>query len=564
MYHSRRDFLKSMTCTVPAFFIFPGMLRDDQVQASSNYPFIPVDAPNTPMGQGRGIFPGRVIWTYDPNAAVWDCQFGTRWWNNTATNLAVVEDMLSKTLRSLTGTETLTEAWEAIFQYFHQTTSRGYQNGERIAIKINCNPAFDSYPIWNENYTSPQVITALVRQLVENAGVPQDAITVYDAIRHIPDSIVNMCQSVFPEVRFVDWGAKEVRIRSIRDLDSKITWSSAFSMSEIGASFETFLPQCVVEANYLINIADLKGHSIAGITACGKNHYGSILADVLSSDNPCFAPTGAGLHPDTCVHPVGIWPGRPMDVYSPIVDLMGHHHLGGKTLLYLIDGLYAVKDQNSWIGESQRWQSMPFNNGWTSSIFASLDGVSIDSVALDFLRTEPTLKNVYGTVDNYLHDAALADNPPSGVRYQVNDGDRTMESLGVHEHWNNPVDRQYNRNLGCSEGIELIKLTPDTSTGVDSIERPSSFVTVSAFPNPFNPSTTISFRISQKTRVNLTVYNINGQSVNTLVDTIKEAGNHSVIWYGTDSSGMKVASGIYLYRLKAGNFSKTQKMTFMR
>ena len=71
MYHSRRDFLKSMTCTVPAFFIFPGMLRDDQVQASSNYPFIPVDAPNTPMGQGRGIFPGRVIWTYDPNAAVW-------------------------------------------------------------------------------------------------------------------------------------------------------------------------------------------------------------------------------------------------------------------------------------------------------------------------------------------------------------------------------------------------------------------------------------------------------------------------------------------------------------
>ena len=58
--------------------------------------------------------------------------------------------------------------------------------------------------------------------------------------------------------------------------------------------------------------------------------------------------------------------------------------------------------------------------------------------------------------DNYLHEAALAAKPPSGTVYDPERDGRPLASLGVHEHWNNAADRQYSRNLGKKEGIELV------------------------------------------------------------------------------------------------------------
>src|SRR5437773_11617518 len=96
----------------------------------------------------------------------------------------------------------------------------------------------------------------------------------------------------------------------------------------------------------------------------------------------------------------------------------------------------------------------------------SLDPVAIDSVGVDFLRCEfgSGLTRMAGhnrDLDNYLHEAAQADNPPSGTVYKP-DGTR-LASLGVHEHWNNSTDKQYSRNLGKTTGIELIALGPDGS-----------------------------------------------------------------------------------------------------
>ncbi len=58
-------------------------------------------------------------------------------------------------------------------------------------------------------------------------------------------------------------------------------------------------------------------------------------------------------------------------------------------------------------------------------------------------------------MENYLHEAGLIGNPPSGTVYTNGNGNK-VENLGVHEHWNNSVDKQYSRNLGKVEGIELI------------------------------------------------------------------------------------------------------------
>ena len=138
---------------------------------------------------------------------------------------------------------------------------------------------------------------------------------------------------------------------------------------------------------------------------------------------------------------------------SSDLDLMAHKHLGGKTMLYLVDFLYVGASQNERV---IKYQS--FGDNWCSSLFASQDPVAIDSVGLDFIRNEPRADECRGKPENYLHEAALAEKPPSGTAYDPDQGHMPVTSLGVHEHWNNANDRQYSRNLGKREGIELVTL----------------------------------------------------------------------------------------------------------
>jgi len=78
-----------------------------------------------------------------------------------------------------------------------------------------------------------------------------------------------------------------------------------------------------------------------------------------------------------------------MGKYDPLVDILGHKQIGGKTILYMIDGLYAG---SSWGAIPTKWQIAPFNNDWPSSVFVSQDPVAIDSVGIDFLRAQMALK----------------------------------------------------------------------------------------------------------------------------------------------------------------------------
>ena len=125
-------------------------------------------------------------------------------------------------------------------------------------------------------------------------------------------------------------------------------------------------------------------------------------------------------------------------------------------MLYVIDGLYATKHNEYKLDMKCRWTSPPFNGNWTASLFASQDPVAIDSVGVDFLRSEPSLDEVYGSVDNYLHEAALADNPPSKTFYDPEGDGTRMKSQGVHEHWNKATEKKYSRNLHTGNGIELM------------------------------------------------------------------------------------------------------------
>ncbi|MBN2009827.1 cellulase family glycosylhydrolase [candidate division KSB1 bacterium] len=103
------------------------------------------------------------------------------------------------------------------------------------------------------------------------------------------------------------------------------------------------------------------------------------------------------------------------------------------------------------------------------------------------------------------------------------------------------------------------------TTAVDQTNAsPLTFELYSAYPNPFNPSTIISYQLPVSSDVHLSVYNLNGQLVQTLVTGQQEAGLHQVEWNGMDDWGQTISSGVYLYRLQAGNRVSTSKMLLMK
>jgi len=87
---------------------------------------------------------------------------------------------------------------------------------------------------------------------------------------------------------------------------------------------------------------------------------------------------------------------------------------------------------------------------------------------------------------------------------------------------------------------------------------------LSNYPNPFNPSTTISFNLVEASNVKIDIYSVNGQLINTVTNEFFGAGQNSVSWDGVDGEGRPVASGLYFYKMKAGRYTSTKKMILMK
>jgi hypothetical protein len=104
------------------------------------------------------------------------------------------------------------------------------------------------------------------------------------------------------------------------------------------------------------------------------------------------------------------------------------------------------------------------------------------------------------------------------------------------------------------------------TTGVEETlhQVPQLFRLEQNYPNPFNPSTMISFALPQAGEVSLSIYNTNGQLVKRLVAGEMSAGRHHLVWDATDDRGVRVASGVYLYVIKAGAFTAQRKLMLMK
>lgn len=390
---------------------------------------------NEPVGVAKGIFPGRVVWVHNPGVSNWDEKTGF-WFEDRWNSQEKANQMVTGALANVTGKKTEKEAWNKLFVYFNKTKNRGnhgYVTGEKIAIKINQNNTY-SHENSPEINASPQLIFALIKSLVNEGGVPQNKITVFDASRFITDFLFNKCHTEFPNIIFVDNIGGDGRTKSEYKSD-------AIHYSKNNGRLATGLATCAVEAEYIINVALLKGHVGQGVTLCGKNWYGAtdINSDWRKNAHDNFGQDQNGGFK-----------------YMTFVDYMGHKDLGGKTMLYLIDGFYGAKAVNGL--PTPKWNMKPFNGNWPCSLLASQDPVAIDAVALDFISNEWPGAVDMKYADNYLLEAAKADNPPSNTIYDPEKDGIKLSSLGVLEHWNNQANKQYSRNLGEKSGIELVAI----------------------------------------------------------------------------------------------------------
>ncbi len=109
-----------------------------------------------------------------------------------------------------------------------------------------------------------------------------------------------------------------------------------------------------------------------------------------------------------------------------------------------------------------------------------------------------------------------------------------------------------------------ISALPNFGLTIEDSPIPDKYDLSQNFPNPFNPGTLIQYQLPENSKVRLTIYNLLGQKVRTLVDAELEAGYKSIYWDGRDDLGRNVAAGVYLYELVAGSFVSTKKMVLMK
>jgi len=312
--------------------------------------------PKEPIGTPKGVNPGRVVWTWNPDAT--EKELTGFWWEKDNNNQDVVDQMYSDGIQELAGEEDDFLAWDSLFKYFneiHGNGNVGYQAGEKIAIKINMNNGY-SGPYTSEKDdvdANPYVVKALLRQFIDVVGVAEEDITVYDASRKLMDWFYNRVYyeeypadplvPEFADVHFVDmYGGAEGREQVVAS-DERVYFAA-------GSCAYRTLPIVVTEADYMINMPITKRHVAERVTLAGKNWFGTWMEDVSSVHD---------------YHTLGF---SGMGNPAPQVDLVAHEQLGGKTLLLIGDGTYGCRYGNS---DISKFQMYPFNDDWMSSLFGT-------------------------------------------------------------------------------------------------------------------------------------------------------------------------------------------------
>jgi uncharacterized protein (DUF362 family) len=284
----------------------------------------------------------KVVWIDHSQATTGTYQ--ANFWPDKA-NQAVVNQMMDKAMMTLTETNSVAEAWTAIFS--HHNGGQDYTPGETIAIKVNFNNNFTNSNCDSSGCPVPQVSVALVRQLVEEKGISQSNIIFYDGTRDFASYFNNYFSSFYSGVQ----------------LNPTRSQTSSVSAGLTGVYFR----QSLVDAKYLINVPLLRTHVRAGVTLSFKNHLGSI--------GPYD--TGCPAGPQSCPGPYSFHNGFFDTLNNSLAILNSQPTIRDKTILVIADALFGKSSS----GPTGTVDLRP------NSLFLSTDPVAADSVMIDYLES---------------------------------------------------------------------------------------------------------------------------------------------------------------------------------
>ena len=135
--------------------------------------------------------------------------------------------------------------------------------------------------------------------------------------------------------------------------------------------------------------------------------------------------------------------------------------------------------------------------------------------------------------------------------------DQEVTDVGAYQYWVTAVDLS-GLESEASNSVSAV-LSADENLGL-----PTEFALKQNYPNPFNPSTQIQYALPEETRVVISIYDLMGRKVRTLVNDVQDAGYRTVIWNSTNDMGRLVSAGVYIYSIQAGDFVQNRKMVLMK
>jgi len=383
-----------------------------------------------------------------------------------------------------------------------------FKNGKRVAVKINLtggsgssfNSKLKGVDIREAMWTHPEVMRAALELIIDSGVNPKD---------------IFIIEALWDDASFNNFGYKEIQNNlgvNFVDLNKPEPYSD-FIEKSVGndkfyySSFK--FNKILDEVDLFVSIPKLKHHFEAGYTGAIKNHVGIVPKQLYTLPND--SSRRGALHQE----------GGPSSTHLPksICDLL----LARPIHLSVIDGIKnAIGGEGVW---NPTFQPAEYN-----VLIAGKDCVATDSVGAYIMGRDPSKPKLQlpggSECDNHLY-----------MLSQKGVGTNNLSEIEI-----------------VGDGKDLI-----TSVNEISITLPEEYQLLQNFPNPFNPSTRISFYLPKNDFVTLKIYDVAGREIKTMINKQIPAGYHEIVF---DADGL--TSGIYIYRLITDNFTDAKKMIYMK
>ena len=380
-----------------------------------------------------------------------------------------------------------------------------------------------SVPITEAMWTHPAVLQA-VGEFILGCGVNPGDLYIVDSFW---DTGWQTSGSTAPFGSNDGFGYKAVQTAlgcNVVDLNSPGPLASSFAVISTGSNYFHFsslqMNEVLKDVDVYVSIPKLKQHSAAGLTCSLKNQVGTvpISLNTITGDNGRRGRLHHAVSTDS------EWNYLP----ESICDLNAARPVN----LAVVDGIMnATGGEGTWCTN--------FKPCSTHVLFAGLDPVATDSIGAYLMGLDCEAETL--PLPAPLTDGNATSSTTDNYLYKLN-----AKGVGTNQR------SQINIVGDGANLITSVRQNAETT-------QPADFKLCANFPNPFNPSTIIIFYLPRNEHVSLRVFDVTGRAVETLVEGEVPAGEHRLHWSATG-----LASGVYLCRMQAGNFSETIKMVYQK